>query len=117
MPQNLRRLLKIKELEKKIKTKNVEDLAYFDENVFKILQFSQTQIYLKCIWENAPILPTVKLNKTKASDKTEKTNLFNTYFSSLLNENTEISCYRLTLQSKISILGARLHQLQLKHPK
>ena len=69
MLQNLKRLLRIKQLEKEIKTKNVEDLAYFDEDVFKILQFSQTQIYLKCIWENAPILPTVKLNNKKPLTK------------------------------------------------
>ena len=67
--------------------------------------------------ENAQILPTVKLNNTKASDKTEKNNLFNIFFSSVLNENTEISSYRLTLQSKISIFRARLLQFQLKHPK
>ena len=47
MPQNLKRLLKIKQLEKEIKTKNVQDLASFDENVFKTLQFNQIQKYLK----------------------------------------------------------------------
>ena len=87
MSQNLRRLLKIKRLEKEIETKKAEDLASFEENVFKSRQFSQIQKYLKCIRKNPQIPPTVKLNNIEASDDTEKANLFNTYFCSVFNDS------------------------------
>ena len=58
--QDLKRLLKIKRMEKEILEASEKDLSQVETKVFKTRAFSQIQKYLKCVRKTPFIPPTVK---------------------------------------------------------
>ena len=99
----LKKLIKLKTLEKQIKQSSNIDLRDFEKWVFEERKFSEIQKYLNSIRKNTLIPPIVKLNDEETSVDKDEAECFNRYFISVfikcekvITTNTNESLNKLT---------------------
>ena len=87
---SLEKIIKLKKLEKLIKSSAKDELKDYKTTVFEGRTFSKIQKYLKSIEKSANIPPLVKRESGATTCDKDKAELFNNYFVSVFNDQDKI---------------------------